>query len=206
MNNIPTYQEIISLINEVDSADESIFIAGLQSTDEHVVWHAAKACGLKKIKKAISKLFELLGKKCIDMDGTDVRRISAWSLSQYDFSEISILINQFYNSTNVLMREGISDLLGLIKDNQVLPLLDELMNDSEDNVLLWASLSLSKHKDEAVSIIKKHLNKTNNLNKNIYLLDALKKIGSERAIKLVKNYKTETNNNDEIKFIESFLI
>ncbi|MDR0604752.1 MAG: HEAT repeat domain-containing protein [Bacteroidales bacterium] len=200
---LPTYSEIIALVGDYENVSNEVFLVALDSPDEYVVWYAIKACGLKRIESSIDKLFHFLGEKCNDLDGTNLRKISVWSLAKFDSKKIFSYVEKKYKSQNPMLREDIADLLGFIPSSKSLILLDELLGDKEDRVLLWASLSLSKKGNDAITIIKKHLKQENIFTKNIYLIDALSRIASREAIDVIKNYKQVTLSGNELQFINA---
>lgn len=206
MKSIPDYKKIVLALENYRDEDNDIFISGLGSCDPYVVWNSIKGCGLKKIETVIEKLFTFLEKPSELMGDTDIRGICVWSLSQFGFGKVETLIQSNLLSSNPLLRQGIADLLGLLNDKKVLPYLLVLINDEEDSVLLWSSLSLAKYGNDALDIIKENLKQDVDLNKAIYLMDALQKINTKESDDILLNFIIHSKNSDIKKFYEQIIL
>ena len=200
-----TYERILKAIENYKNEDEKIFLDGLESRDEYIIWHSIKGCGLKKVNQAIPKLINIISSPCNDLGTTNLRRITAWTLAKLGYDSYASYLQGMEKNENVLLREAFADAIGITNDPRGLPFLDLLMNDSDDSVLLWASLSLSKFGDTGLPIIEKHLFNTKNERKAIYMLDALKKIDSFDSRKLIIKYFEETKFNKLKKYRSNFL-
>jgi HEAT repeat protein len=187
-----TVDDMIAAANDPNHADDATFLNGLDSSNPSTVWWAIRGCGLKRLEGAIPKLLEILGKPCVSLGETDARRIAALSLSQMGFDNIKDYVIDIHKSQNPLLREGVADALGLTKDPRAVNILDGLMHDEDRSVLLWTSLSLAKLGNISVPYIRRHLCDTKDLVKVFYLLDALKKIGTEESKSVLNEYLKAT--------------
>jgi HEAT repeat protein len=187
-----TVDEMMAAANDPSHAEDAIFLSGLDSSNPSTVWWAIRGCGLKKLEKAIPKLLEILGRPCVSLGETDARKIAALSLSQMGFDSIYDYILDIHENSNALLREGVADALGLTKDPRAVNILNRLMDDDDRSVLLWTSLSLAKLGDVSVPFIRRHLFESKNLVKVFYLLDALKKIGTEESKTVITEYLNAT--------------
>ncbi len=201
----PTAEEIIEAASDFENVDEALFLKGLDSSNPLTVWWAIRACGLRRIENAIPKLLDLLGKPCLPLGKTDIRRIAALSLSQFGFDKFSNQLGEVRKNTNELLREGIADALGLTKDPRAASILSELLNDEDRNVVLWASLALSKLGNVALPHIEKHLDQTNDRTRALYLLDALKKIGTKESNGVLVRYFDTTAFDDFHDYQDEFV-
>ena len=206
MESIPNYERILLALNNYITENDSVFLAGLESKDPYVVWSSIKACGLKKIEDSIDNIFNFLGEPCQSMGHTDVRRISAWSLSQFGYDKIESLIQHNILNPNPLIREGIADILGLVNDKRAIPYLTISMIDENDSVLLWAALSLSKYGNDSLDIIENHLTQDISLNKAMYLMDALHKINSKESDNLLLKFVQHCNKKEIRIFFEELML
>ncbi len=205
--NIPTYTEMLQLIENYQIVEDDVFLNGLKSSDEYVIWYSVKACGLKRIEASVMPIFNFLGVAFKDLGNSNIRKIAVWTLSKFPPELIIPQIKTKIKDDNILLREDLADLLGFIEGKESTSLLSELIEDKDDNVILWASLSLSKHKNGAIDILNQQLFKQNNtLSKIIYLLDALYKINTKKSIDLINQYKETTSSQDELKYIKSLKI
>jgi hypothetical protein len=185
------YSEIALAVDNYEKENPLRFLKALESDDPLVVWQAIRGCGLKKITEAVPRLVQILGEPCepLGADGnTDLRRIAASSLAEIGFETVIPYLVEIEKNENVLLREGFADLLGMTEDRRALPILDRLMVDQDYSVRLWTALSLSKHGDKAVPILERHLRNKPDKRTTVYLLDALKKIGTPLAIKTGQEY------------------
>lgn len=187
-----TVDEMIAAANDPNYSDDEFFLRGLDSSNPTTVWWAIRGCGLKRLKKAIPKLLEILGKPCVSLGETDARRIAALSLSEMGFDAFKDYVNEIDTHPNQLLREGVADALGLTKDPRALTILDRLLNDKDCSVLLWTSLALAKVGNPSIPYIKRHLVETKALKKALYLLDALKKIDTYESRSVITEYLTAT--------------
>lgn len=187
-----TYEEILSAIENYEDHDEQVFLRGLESRDVYVVWAAIKGCGLKRIQASIPKLVETLGKPSVPLENTDCRRIAAWSLAKMGFDRLAPYVSDIDQEPNPLLREGFADALGMTRDERALSILDRLLEDEDTDVLLWVALSLAKLGKAALPIIKRHLERDPPFSKAVYLIDALKNIGTPAAHEIAQKYLAST--------------
>jgi HEAT repeat protein len=187
-----TVDEMMAAANDPTHTNADKLLSGLDSTNPSTVWWAIRGCGLKRLAKAIPKLLEILGKPTVSLGDTDTRRIAALSLAQMGFDNIKDYVIDIFKSPNPLLREGVADALGLTKDARAVNTLDRLMDDQDHSVLLWTSLSLAKLGDISVPYVRKHLFSTTDQVKVLYLLDALKKIGTDEAKAVITEYLNTT--------------
>jgi len=186
------YSEIVSAYENIEHEPNCKFLDALNSADEYVVWYGAKGCGIKKIKESIPMLFELLGKQCQSLGDTDVRRIVAWSLSNFSFDLIHPLVDTV-DESNILLIEGLCDTIGLLKDERGLLYLDKFMSIYEDSIYLWSSLSLSKIGDKSIPVISKYIeSEKTSFRQKFYLFDALKKINTQSSKYVLENYLNDS--------------
>lgn len=164
----------------------------LASSDEFVRWHVARAIGLWRLSELAPQLVHLLGRPASDLGDTDVRRIAARSLGRLGFDVLSASIDELVHHDNSLIREGIADALGETRDLRGLNHLYTLAKDPENHVSMWAALSLSKLGTHAVPVLERLLGEVPSQERAIYILDALKKIGSPETYAIMRNYLATT--------------
>ena len=199
MNN---YKDIQQKLVNYESTDAQYFLQGLKNNDEFVIWSSIKGCGLKKLKDSTHTLINFLKVPAYDFGDTDNRLISAWSLGQFGFDNLTNHINlNKIPFDNILLNQGIADTLGMTSDKRALPYLDKLLQSDDFDTLLWASLSVSKIGTDGIGLLEMHLNKSKSLNKITFIVDALIKIKSSEAINVVKSYLSSSKYKKELKEI-----
>lgn len=201
----PTVDEMIHAATHHRDTQGSIFLHGLTSSNPTTVWWAIRGCGLKKVVESIPQLLEILGKPCVSLGKTDVRRIAALALSQMGLDSLINYVRAISQNRNALLREGVADTLGLIPDPRAVPILAEMLNDEDHSVLLWACLAISKFGNLGLTPLQGHLLRTTDQTKALYILDALSKIGTEEAQGIVVWYLDTTPFKEMRKHRDRFL-
>ncbi len=200
-NDVYTYEIMQNAMEHYENTNNEFILRALFSEDESIVWFAARICGLKRLPASIPRLIQIIGNECRDLGDTNVRRISTWSLAQIGLESVLEYYEDVYKDSNWLIREGIADMLGMCHySDLVLNILKVLMNDPDEKVCLWASLSLSKHGEHSLLILSDQLNKQKNPKIIIYILDALCKISTEESLRVADEYVIKTDNS-QIKLL-----
>jgi hypothetical protein len=115
-----------------------------------------------------------------------VRRAAAQVLGLLGIAAVDELLA--HPQGGILAREGAADALGFVTDAAALQRLHALALDRNPRVVLWASLSLAKHGESAVRILREALEDTADFHRAAHLADGLRLIGSPGAHRALSSY------------------
>jgi HEAT repeat protein len=194
-DNSSEYAEIVMAVENYENEADEVFLKSLHSSDPYVVWHGIKGCGMRNIRGAVPKIIEILGTPCAPLghaENTDLRRIAAWALGKMGYDSFSQYLEEIEHNPNALFREGVADALGNACDPRAAPILDILLADEDRNVVLWSALALAKLGEVSIPVIERHLLLVKEIRRAAYLCDALKKIGTARALAILGGYLKQT--------------
>ena len=177
----------------------------LKGGNDFARWHVARMAGEWGIAELASDLVDLLGRPAVDLGDTDVRRISARALGELGFDTLQPYVTGSADSDNTLLREGIADALGETRDPRALSALLRLIVDPDDSVSMWACLSASKLGETAAPPLAEMLSGDLTLQRKMYLLDALLKIGTDDAVDAVRSFKMKQEDADLASWLDSRL-
>ena len=177
----PTREALVDLLKEV-----------LKSSDDHTLWHAARFVGEWHLVELVPQLADLLARDAVDLGSTDARRIAARSLGQLGLDAFEDRIREMVRSENPLSREGIADALGEARDKRAVPYLRDLVLDSDLDVSMWAALGFAKIGAASVPVLEELLSGHPEVWRAVYLLDALKKVGTSEAVATIEDYLKST--------------
>ena len=145
MSGSPKYEDLLRWI-DLGQVHQFIddFRSALKSSDPYIRWAGAKGCGEARDLVSIERLIDLLGSNAPDLGGTDERRIAVWSLAKFGYEQVIPRVESDPRLADPKFAEGIADLIGEVGDPRGLGLLKQLLERSENAVILWASLSAAK--------------------------------------------------------------
>ena len=198
-----SYNELLEFVNSKSLVHSKTFINGLEQDDSYKLWACVKGCGELQLSEALPKLFSLLSTK-LEKHLCDVSGITVWAIAQFDFTTIESDVKELIeNPVNDSKAYG-ADILGFFNNEQSLFMLGELLNDN-GKVLSYACLSLSKHGEVAIPLLKAHLVNSASLEKKVLLLDALKRVNTDSSNSVIKEYFQEEKSQELLDIRERFL-
>jgi hypothetical protein len=150
-------------------------------------WYLIKAVGILKLKSSIPLLLEICRMHDEKFNDASLHLITAWSfgkLGEYSFKPI---IEEFKKSKNFETKKCIIDALGEIGNPKAIDILTIAFKEKDDEIKLWAALSLAKIGKKSLNTLYYLYNSINNLKDKILILDAILKINDNGSKIFIKD-------------------
>ena len=180
-------QKVISKCSEIPEKFGSDFFACLleSETDPICQWYLIRSLSNFKTKKHISILIKILLKPDIPTGKSSLHKICAYSIGSIGKEVVADLIPLL--SSNMKQTQiAVIDAFGEIGDAIAIPHLFEMMKKKDRDIILWASLSLSKIGEPAIEALVESISCVEEVEIMI-ILDALVKIGTKKIFKPIAN-------------------
>jgi hypothetical protein len=163
-------------------------------------WYLIKAVGILKLKSSIPLLLEICRMHDEKFNDASLHLITAWSFGKLGEYSFKPLIEEFKKSKNLKTTKCIVDALGEIGNPKAIDILTIAFKEKDDEIKLWAVLSLAKIGKKSLNTLYYLYNSTNNFKNKILILDAILKINDTSSKIFIKDILS-TGSFFEIKYI-----
>lgn|GEM_PF-6074161 len=186
---IPTLLQLLQRATEKKEKPSLTSVRDLFSIpSDEVSWATINLCGQTRMVEATDLILAAVAAKRSTLSEEKITSIAAWSLAQFDASHVVDKIERRLANADPTTKLCFADYLGFIKNEKALHLLDRLIQQPETKISLWAALSLSKHGELAIPILRRNLFALTREDPIVFILDALGKIGTPAAASVASDF------------------
>ena len=147
------------------------------TTAPNLRWYAIKAVGVHRVNSLSQSVVDSLRIHDRFDEQQRLGRIAVWALCQIGDTSFNTAITfKFANSVETSARLFAADLSGESRIPDLMPVAASLMSDSDEEVVAWAALSLSKFGVAAVPFLKEIGSNAQSHSVRILAGDALRKV------------------------------
>jgi len=146
-------------------------------TDSIARWYLIRAIGILKIKAAIPHLIKICLEPEVKFKGSSLHLITAWSLGKIGENAIDLLLSALKHCKVAENQKCLVDALGEIRNPRAIDALKMAFENMDQQVKLWAALSLSKIGKASLDVLYNMFFNTRKIKERIVILDAIDKIG-----------------------------
>jgi len=175
---INQFNALVSSSEGGEGLPDAVLVELIKSENALASWYACKAIGSRRIEAGIDGLLSVLETDAplLDDHETDRRLIAAWSLAKFGFDKVGAKLIGAYDSGNELLRLGVVDTLGELRDERGLKTVIFAIQNDDYKVALWAALSAAKIGRVALQPLKELLTLNPSSDRKILIQDAIEKI------------------------------